>query len=501
MGTRVQADDDRLLTPVSAARRPGRAETIALVLIPLLIVLLRLPAFFYTSAGLDEGLYSLMAHNLLAGHLPYTQTFDNKPPGIYLIFATAMLAFGRTTFAIRIASCLAIALGAYAMYLLGRRATGRSAVALTAAYGYVLYTSHLSGLEANTEIFFMPLTVLAFALVWPTDEPGPRGRVRALGAGLLFGLGACIKQSVVFDLATAVAVILLYRRARVWESLALLAAGAVLPLLLLPIPFALGGQLQTFYRAAVAANVRRVGLGISVGQNALRILEAFVTLFPLFELLVVAPLVYRSPRAGAALRRTIAIGALWFAVDSVGVLALGVYEAHWILPLLPALLLVGSATLWGGAELLSADRRPRQIAVAIALASVALFQAFKPLALDGAVVAHRIVRPGDAFYADRAGTVASYLARRVGPNDCVFIVTPESAFEYALSGAAVPTRYGFSYFLTNPYGIRISRVDVEREVQAAFRCKPAYVVVQIPTDSSGLDPHSTRSRNRAASRP
>ena len=33
VGTCVQADDDRLLTPVSAARRPGRAETIALVLI------------------------------------------------------------------------------------------------------------------------------------------------------------------------------------------------------------------------------------------------------------------------------------------------------------------------------------------------------------------------------------------------------------------------------------------------------------------------------------
>ena len=335
-------------------------------------MLLRPPAFFYTSAGLDEGLYFLMAHNLLAGHLPYTQTFDNKPPGIYLIFATAMLAFGRTTFAIRIASCLAIALGAYAMYLLGRR-DGAERGGVDAAYGYVLYTSHLSGLEANTEIFFMPLTVLAFALVWPTDEPGPRGRVRALGAGLLFGLGACINSR---SSSTS--------RPRSPSSCSTVARASGNRWPCWP-PAPCSRCCCCRFRSRSAGSCRRSigrrsrprpprGLGISVGQNALRILEASVTLFPLFELLVVAPLVYRSPRAGAALRRTIAIGALWFAVDSVGVLALGDIEAHWILPLVSAPLLVGSATLWGGAGLLSADRRPRQIAVAIALASVALFR-------------------------------------------------------------------------------------------------------------------------------
>jgi hypothetical protein len=487
MGARVPAHDLALLTPPAA--RPRRAEMVALVLIPLLIVVLRLPAFFYTSAGLDEGLYYLMAHDLLAGHLPYTHTFDNKPPGIYLIFATAMLVFGRSTLAIRIASCLAIALGAYAMYALGKRATQRAAVGLTAAYGYVLYTSHVSGLEANTEIFFMPLVALAFALVWPSDGPRRAERGRVLIAGLLFGLAMCIKQSVVFDLATAIAVIVLYRGAgRVLQRLALLCLGVVLPLLLLPVPFLAAGEFQVFFQSAVAANVRRVGLGISVVQNALRIVTAFATLFPLLELLVVAPFLVRFARPGVALRRTIAIGVLWFLVDSAGVLALGVYEAHWILPLLLPLLLVGSAVLWVAADALAAPGRQRALAVTVALAAVALFQAFKPLAFGYEVVAHRIAVPADARYADRARVIASYLAARVDGADCVFIVTPESAFEYALAGATVPTRYGFSYFLTNPYGVRISHVDVEREVTDVFRCKPAFVVVQIPADSADLDP-------------
>ncbi len=318
-----------------------------------------------------------MAHDLLHGYLPYTHTFDNKPPGIYLVFAGAFILFGETPMALRVASCIAIACGAFAMYRLVMAATGEQRTsALITTYGYVAYTSHLSGLEANTEIFFIPLVVGAFAILWPSPGRASKPVSRYVLAGLMLGVAICIKQSVIYDvLAAAIAIGCFGRRDLFFVNALAGMCGIAFPIALVPLWYALDGHLQALYLSTFSANLRRVGLGISVADNAKRIALELVRLFPLPELALVAPVFLRAAKLGDSIsRRTVSIALVWLLVDSAGVLSLGVFESHWILPLLPPLLLLGSVVAVRGSQFLLGTGSRQRWALGSLLALSAVIQ-------------------------------------------------------------------------------------------------------------------------------
>ncbi len=57
------------------------------------------------SAGLplerDEGEYAYIAWRWLDGEVPYVESFDQKPPGIFAIYALILVVFGKTPAATR----------------------------------------------------------------------------------------------------------------------------------------------------------------------------------------------------------------------------------------------------------------------------------------------------------------------------------------------------------------------------------------------------------------
>ena len=57
----------------------------------LLAIIVRLPFFFKDVIDWDESTYILMGQSVLDGHLPYTELWDLKPPGAFLIYAVSML--------------------------------------------------------------------------------------------------------------------------------------------------------------------------------------------------------------------------------------------------------------------------------------------------------------------------------------------------------------------------------------------------------------------------
>ena len=64
-------------------------KKIDLLIFPLFLILvffIRLPSFFQSAIGPDEGLYLLMARSLIDGQPPYTAIWDHKPIGIYVLF-------------------------------------------------------------------------------------------------------------------------------------------------------------------------------------------------------------------------------------------------------------------------------------------------------------------------------------------------------------------------------------------------------------------------------
>lgn len=70
--------------------------------------------------GADHGLYAVVGERILEGGIPYRDAWDFKPPGIYMLFATAQWLFGPVPVGIRLLEVLALLVQAV---LFGRLAT------------------------------------------------------------------------------------------------------------------------------------------------------------------------------------------------------------------------------------------------------------------------------------------------------------------------------------------------------------------------------------------
>ena len=62
-----------------------------------------------------------MAQQWRLGHLPYTTVWDNKPIGIYAIFALFQAIFGDRVFAIRIATIVFVSVLAFTVFKISKR--------------------------------------------------------------------------------------------------------------------------------------------------------------------------------------------------------------------------------------------------------------------------------------------------------------------------------------------------------------------------------------------
>jgi 4-amino-4-deoxy-L-arabinose transferase-like glycosyltransferase len=145
----------------------------------------------------DESLYVLMAQRWLQGHLPYTTIWDNKPLGIYAIFALFIAIFHNPVLAIRLATSLFAAVTAIIVWRLAPLLLGTATPALSArlaglaAAAFIIGSLSNDGLSANTELFMECFSAAAIlAALHPGIDPArPFGR--GVCVGMLFGL-ACM---------------------------------------------------------------------------------------------------------------------------------------------------------------------------------------------------------------------------------------------------------------------------------------------------------------------
>ena len=63
-----------------------------------------------TPVSNDAGTYLTQADGILAGRLPYRDTFDHKTPGTYVLFAAVLAATGRSLAAVQLVQALSVAL-------------------------------------------------------------------------------------------------------------------------------------------------------------------------------------------------------------------------------------------------------------------------------------------------------------------------------------------------------------------------------------------------------
>ena len=299
-----------------------------------------------TPVSNDAGTYLTQADGILAGRLPYRDTFDHKTPGTYVLFAAVLAATGRSLVAVQLVQALSIAVTAALIALLAWRlwsATAGALAGILLLYGGAAY----AGTHLTTEAWVGLCT--AGALLVLLRRPTTRlTNGDWLAAGGLIGLSALFKQTGLLTLAafglwawlTADGWKVILRR-WLW-----LLAGCALPLAVTAALFAAQGALPDLWRDTVWVNTTaypRQSLSVLLRGN-LTNLRAF----PVLAVGLLAGLLFHPPslrRQGQRQAETL----LWLTLVSGLLPLLHRYYGHYLLqPLPPAAMLAGAglATAW-----------------------------------------------------------------------------------------------------------------------------------------------------------
>jgi 4-amino-4-deoxy-L-arabinose transferase-like glycosyltransferase len=285
----------------------------------------RIPTFSQSVLDWDESLYFLMAQQWQHGHLPYTTIWDNKPIGIYAIFAVAQSALGDRVLAIRLAMVLCVSVLAFAVFRITRALTDDDAAGLLAGAALILCSLSNDGLSSNTELFMACFTALA---VWAslTTE-------RAFLVGLLLGAAFMIKYVSIFE-TPAIFFFFLVRHRRpaagVWMSL-----GAAVPLALASLLYAAHGRLGLWWATSIASNFRRAGAPFT-RQAFDYVMHMELLRWGTMYLAGLALLVLAAARRRAA----DLFLAAWLLGGVVGVVAAKSFYDHYFLQILPVLCVI-----------------------------------------------------------------------------------------------------------------------------------------------------------------
>jgi 4-amino-4-deoxy-L-arabinose transferase-like glycosyltransferase len=449
----------------------------------LLAVFSRAPSFAMSVVDWDESLYFIMAEQWRAGHLPYTAVWDNKPIGIYTIFAAFQSIFGDRIFSMRLAALLAVAGTALLIWRIARQLLrDRPPVLAELCAGaagalFILTSIPDDGIAANTEIFMEAFTCLG--LLWALTPVGRIGAMRAVGIGFALGLAFMIKYVAVFDMFAVFAVMLL-RPERLGRGLAALGAvirqgllfslGALIPFLAAAALYAASGALPVFVRASLLSNLRRVDVPVS-GEGVLGAYDHQIALFPLLYAGLVW-LVVEGIR-GKPCRRLMLF---WVVTSALGVASGGLYFSHYFLQILPVLCVAAGLLLAAAVSLRPA--LPRVGLLVLALLSLwPLAQAIAPDLGRMVAVARRPPVAGLGLLRDTPARVAADLRPELAaaPGETIYVFDGEPVL-YSLTHARLPTRYVFPSFLQSRLLAHMIGIDPMAVLDGIMAERPLFVI-------------------------
>jgi hypothetical protein len=143
----------------------------------------------------DEGEYAYAGQLMLQGIPPYKLAYNMKFPGTYAAYAVIMSIFGQTILGIHLGLLLINAATVALIFLLGRRLVN-SMMGIVAATSYAVLSVSPSvlGLAAHATNFVMLSILGGTLLILKVSKSQRHAFERLFASGLLFGIGALMKQ-------------------------------------------------------------------------------------------------------------------------------------------------------------------------------------------------------------------------------------------------------------------------------------------------------------------
>lgn len=208
----------------------------------------RVPSLFDPPWVNDEGTYFAVAQAMSRGYRLYSGVWENKPPGVYLVYDAVYHLVGPSLLSIRLVTAAAVVCVVVLVGLISAQYNGaRAALASSMLAGLLLGVPFLEGTTGNAEIFLSVGAAFAVYLAVVGHRPGM--------AGLAGGAAALFKAVGVFDVAAIAIWLLTYRPRDLTRYLAALLAVFFLTL------FAAysAGVLPSMVRDALLYDVHYVG--------------------------------------------------------------------------------------------------------------------------------------------------------------------------------------------------------------------------------------------------
>lgn len=435
-------------------------------LILIFVLLIRLPGFSHSVvADWDESMYILVAREILAGKLFYVDIMQEKPLGFPLLMALAQWLVGDGVASARWLGVATVGIACLLLRSILLHAAVSRAAAAFAALAYALLSTRLGGMAANTEIGFVPFTLLGVAAllrVVPTDPAARQARLLALG-GAGFGLAIWCKYITAFPpMALFLAIYLPALRhiglARMAGLGAVFATLCWLPTLAGAGWYAAIGQWDAFWYW---------NIGFMSGYTGLhRTAEAIYWEIVRFAWIgrVIIPLALLGLVFWRDAPRLVGLTLAWLVAEAAAVAAPWKFWDHYFLLLFPPLCVLAAVGVEG---LVRRALHPARLAMFARVPLAALLG----LAVAGAGV-HAVWARDDRL--DPAREIAAILRADTTPGNLVWAVNAEPII-YVLAGLPVPTAYAFPLHLVSPFNF-LARGGAEAEVARILAARPRYLV-------------------------
>ena len=412
----------------------------------------------------DEGSYAYVAQRWMRGEIPYRDSFDHKPPGLYVAYAVIQRLAGPSPAAIHWGAQV-YTLGTLAvLFVLGWRLASPAAGLAAAAFAaFMTADCTVLGNAANAEVFMiLPLAGAVLAVLAAIRRDSLWW---AFASGMLGAAAVLCKQAAVPELAFVLGVLVWRAPRRIPGVLVWLlgVASGVVPAV---VYFALHGALMDLYDGTIGHNLqyqRRVPFSMYPGLFWAEYARHLGSTWPIV-LLAAVPVIVPGTRGrgGAGQRpapRDTLLVVAWLGAALAGVAGGGYFRPHYFIQLVPPL-----AVLAGMGVAVLATRPAVQVAcVAAALAIGIANNAWYYLPADGDAKMRRLYATNPFV---ESPAVARYLAAHSEPDDRVFILGSEPQILYYAQRRSA-SRYIFVYPLTGPFrDARVRQQEALREIEA-----------------------------------